>query len=194
MARKKWTEKEMLELAPSMSLKCLGIKFVNGHPILELECIRGHKFDQKLGLLKSGKWCPTCTSQPIKIPNEFRAFFSDIQWNEYVHSKIIISYRKMINKRLSQSIIKNIENLVRFQKESFPIDKKPVVPEVYRIIHNFFHFNRIKGVFPMIQAIVYVLLERKFEIPYYPHILMKIKENYYKLENYYKSQLPTDTK
>ncbi len=94
----------------------------------------------------------------------------------------------MANKRLEQSLIHLI---TKFQDQSINIqemaqykDKDAKIPEWKIFLKKFsasFKFNEIKSYFPMIRAIVFVLLERELEIPYYPQILDQIKENFLKM-------------
>lgn len=65
--RKKFTLKDMNNLARKREGKCLSNKYINMKTKLLWECFRGHTWWAKpLHIKYSNSWCPTCAAQKIK--------------------------------------------------------------------------------------------------------------------------------
>jgi len=56
----KLTIKDMQELAESRGGKCLSEEYVDRHKKLKWQCEKGHVWETKPNIIKSGSWCPHC--------------------------------------------------------------------------------------------------------------------------------------
>ncbi len=109
MSRKKWSRKDIRELAESRSLKCKSIKFMDKRPRIVLECPYGHEFEEKLGLVKNGNWCPECVTKPEFVPKELIVLFNGFTLEKYAKSKVVVSYWRMTTKKLVESLVEFVE-------------------------------------------------------------------------------------
>jgi len=58
----KGTIEEMQRIAKERGGKCLAEEYVNGKEKLLWECYEGHQWESSPGVIKSGTWCPICSS------------------------------------------------------------------------------------------------------------------------------------
>jgi hypothetical protein len=73
--KKKWTIKQMQELAEKRGGKCLSEVYINNHTRLLWECGNGHKWQTPPINVIQGRWCPSCASRKrAKTIEQMRAF------------------------------------------------------------------------------------------------------------------------
>lgn len=53
---------DMQKLASERGGKCLSRNYINSHTKLQWECSEGHKWNMEPVIVRSGRWCPECSS------------------------------------------------------------------------------------------------------------------------------------
>lgn len=185
MPSKKWSKKEINDLVKSRGLECQSIKYVKKQPVLELKCSQGHQWEVMPGLFKNGEWCPKCLSQAPPIPKPYESFFEGIELEGYSNSKVVRNYRRMPNGKLRKSLVELIEEFMIIQSKVMKIKA-----DAY--IYDLFKDNRCRALFPMIQAIVFMLFERNAEFPVSHDYLMRVREKYLVVKQIKKDIYGTD--
>jgi hypothetical protein len=175
----------MRELASSKGVKVKKIKFKeNKRPLMVVECPYGHEWKVKPGLLKNEEWCPKCIERPDFIPTEYKALYDGVKLAEYSVSKQVKFYRRVVNQKLEF-------DLNRFVKEFMACQEVVMREKEDAYVYDYNKDDRCRALFPMIQAMAFVLLERG-KTPLSAEFLKGINTHYERVKSIRKDLYETD--
>lgn len=149
-----------------------------------VKCPYGHEWEVIPGLLQTGSWCPECVAKPEFVPAEYKSLYEGVKLSEYSVTKGVKFYRKTTNDKLKG-------DLERFANEFTACQEKVMREKEDAFVYDYNKDDRCRALFPMIQAIAFVLLERG-STPLSPDYLKAICERYNAVKGIRKDLYETD--
>ena len=117
MGRKVWTRKEAVSVATGRGLELVNVDMPanprDKSPLMKVRCQRGHEWDTKPGLVKSGHWCPSCLEEGVAVPRAYIPVFERFNLLDQGTSRMAKAPRHLNTEALLTHLFEKVEKFGR---------------------------------------------------------------------------------